>query len=207
MLYGVLKSNTNTGSDAELAYVFSTPLAVISNQPAFVSDTLSLKRKTSSQNVQRWEIEANIVPSNNSSNFLVHSVRYGHDKTFAVRMPQVYNEGSTFPKVLSLKATNTVLAGADTINISGLIDNEMPEGEFIKFASHNKVYVVVEKGSNGGGVKIFPPLLQNVTANTDIKYGAEVVMTARYDLDTRLGIAYTDGILSDPGVIRFIEAI
>ena len=71
MLYGILKDSTNTGLDSQLQCIFNAPLSVISNQPAYVQDMMSLKRVVGSQNVQRWEIEANIQPTNDSANFLV----------------------------------------------------------------------------------------------------------------------------------------
>lgn len=204
MLYGALKDTTNTGLDSELSYIFAAPLAVISNQPAFVSDTLSLKRKTNSQDVQRWELEASIVPTNDSSNFLVHSVKYGHTDSFGVRMPQVFG---TRPVTngLDLRVAATVLAGASLLNINN-IDSSLLSGQFISFANHSKVYLIVKDGTGGVGYEIYPPLQQNVTTNTVINYGGKVTMQVRYDLDTRLGITYRDGVLADQGTVRYIEA-
>ena len=71
IMYGVLKSSVNTGADDELASVFSTPLSINSNQPEFSSDTLSLNRVVSSQGVQRWEIEAEIMPVDNTAEHLL----------------------------------------------------------------------------------------------------------------------------------------
>jgi hypothetical protein len=91
MLYGILKTATNTGADNELHSVFSAPLTITSNQPSYIQDSMNLKRFASSQGIQRWELEANIAPSNNSSNFLVHSVLNGSNTVIYVRMPQVTN--------------------------------------------------------------------------------------------------------------------
>jgi len=34
-----------------------------------------------------------------------------------------------------------------------------------------------------------------------------VRMSVRYELDTALGITYVDGIMSDPGSVKLIEAL
>lgn len=204
-MYGVLKTTTNTGLDSELQYTFATPLSVKSNQPAFISDTMSLKRKTNSQNVQRWEIEADIVPSNDSPNFLVHSVRNGLTAVFYLRMPQVYSPNK-ISQNYSLTMANLRFKGSSFIDINGLGNVDL-EGQFINFEGNSKVYLVIGKGVAGVGVEISPPLLTQVAQGTKVIYGDKVTMYARYDENTRLGITYVDGILSSPGTIKFIEAL
>jgi hypothetical protein len=197
MKYGILSSQINTGLDSELECVFVAPLSIISNQPAYVQDMLNLRRSASSQNVQRWEIESNIEPTNNSANALVHSVMNGYDNVFYVRMPQVYGIALT----ASGSVRDTAIVGADTISLNGA---GCKKGEFIQFTGDNKVYLVVEGGST---IKIHPPLLRQATAGTLLITGGKVTMRARYDSDVRLGITYVDGILSDPGSIKLVEDI
>jgi len=116
--YGILKSSTNTGQDSELRITFAAPLKVISNQPAFVSDAVSLKRVAVSQNVQRWEIETNLEVTNSSGASIAHSILMGYTGVFYVRMPQVYRpdamrtQGSSF-------TVSAASAGASTVSISG----------------------------------------------------------------------------------------
>jgi len=205
IMYGVLKSSQNTGLDTELQYVFATPLLVKSNQPAYVSDTLSLKRKVNSQNVQRWEIEAEIVPTNDSPNVLIHTTKNGFSEVFFIRMPQVYTPVK-IRQTSILSLTNTVFKGATQLNITDLGSLDLT-GQFINFEGNSKVYLVTYKGVNGVGVEITPPLLTNFAQDTKIIYGDKVTMHARYDIDTQLGITYTDGVLSSPGTFKFVEAL
>lgn len=204
-MYGVLKSSTNTGLDSELQYVFAAPLNIKSNQPAFISDTMSLKRKVNSQKVQRWEISAEIVPTNDSSNFLVHSVVNGYTDIFFIRMPQVFTP-IKLPQNLDLRMTATKLAGSNSLNLSGVTTLDLT-GQFISFSGNSKVYLVVSKGVNGVGIGITPPLLSNIANTTIVISGDNVTMRARYDEDTQLGITYVDGVMSSPGTINFIEAL
>ena len=159
---------------------------------------INLKRLAGSQNVQRWEIEANVVPTNDSANFLVHSILSGYDQVVYVRMPQVYGitltTGHTVDGALAI-GDDTFKTHATTINA----------GEFIQFGTDTKVYLVTVGGASS--IKIAPKLLKVVADNAAIKTGGAVTMLARYDTGVKLGITYKDGVLSDPGSIRLIEAL
>lgn len=204
-MFGVLKSNTNTGSDDELMYVFSTPLRINSNQPAFISDTMNLKRKVNSQNVQRWEIEAEIAQTNDSPNILIHSVMNGLTEVFYIRMPQIY-KSKEVPSNLNLTMSGTRQIGSKTVDISGANNNDLT-GQFINFNGDSKVYLITSMGANGVGAKIAPALINAVAGNATIIYGNKTTMYARYDSDTILGIHYSDGILVNQGTMKFIEAL
>jgi len=204
-MYGVLKSSTNTGNDNELLFVFSTPLDIVSNQPAYRSDTMSLKTRVSSQNVQRWEIEAQIAETNDSPNVLVHSTEKGLSEIFHIRMPQVYRSAPV-PENLTLTTTSVKQIGSRNIDIAGLNGNDI-SGQFINFAGNSKVYLVTSIGTNGANATITPPLLTAIAQNASIIYGNKTTMAARYDANTVLGIKYSDGILVNQGSMKFIEAL
>lgn len=197
MKYGILASSVNTGADSEIICGFVAPLSVLSNQPAYTQDMMSLKRNASSQRVQRWEIEANIEPSVSNTNYLTHSVINGHDGVFYVRMPQVYGLTLT---TAARTVSGDFAAGVDTVTLSAAVNT----GEFIQFAGDAKVYLVAAGGTSP---KISPPLLKALTNNQSLITSGAVTMLARYDDSVRIGITYIDGVLSDPGSIKFIEAL
>ena len=201
-MYGVLKGNTNTGDDNELAYVFATPLNVVSNQPAFVSDTMSLKRKVNTQQVQRWEIEAEIASTNDSDEFLLHSVENGMTDTFLMRMPQTYRKDKI--EQIPIEASNSVIRGSNIIPINK-VGSVNIRGQFINFLGNSKVYLVLEDTDTQ--IKITPPLLTTISIGTDIVYGDLTTCKCRYDTDTRFGMLYEDGIMVSPGTVRYIEAL
>lgn len=198
MLYGILKTSTNTGLDSELQYVFSTPLSVTNNAPSFVQEGMNLKVKASSQNLQRWEIDAEIAPENGTANALLHTVEKGHSSIFYVRMPQPANMALT-----AAAATLTADAGINTDTLSVSID--LIPGEFINIGADPKVYLVLSSAS--GSVRVHPRLKASSTSGAVIKTGGNVTMLARYSPDVKLGISFTDGVLSSPGTVRFSEAI
>jgi len=199
MSVGILTSSTNTGVDSELKCIFTAPISVLSNQPAYVQDMLNLKRRASSQNVQRWEIETGIFPENNSANFLLHSVVNGHSTPFYVRMPQVYG--------MTRSAANTAvnngagyIAGVNSV----VVDTALVAGEFIKFHGHSKVYLVITGGTTA---VIFPPLIAAIADNEVVYTDTRVTLLAMYDTSVQLGITYKDGVLSDPGSVKLVESL
>ncbi len=216
-LYGILHTSTNTGLDSELAAVFASPLSITSNQPAFVSDTLTLRRRVSSQDVQRWEIETNLAPTSGNGGFLVHNIRAGYVEKMYVRMPQIPGLKSLEAKLeaddrnahtyVVPKVLNTVVAGSNNITVTGLKGYELAAGEFIKFAGDSKVYAVIDPGVMGSNVLIHPNLRATVYAQTEISYGSHCTLTARYDSTVALGIKFIDGILADHGTVKFVEAL
>lgn len=207
MLYGVLKTSSNTGLDSELAYIFATPLSILSNQPVFKSDSISGIRKVASRNVQRWEIEATVVPTNNDAGFAAHSIKNGFDKIIYIRMPQIYRSvNSMTTPGMSLTLQNNIFINDNIISFAGL-SGQLALGEMITFNGDPKVYMVVDTGSNGINAEIYPRVRKNIAAGTTISYGGNVVLRARYDDSVSIGIRYEDGILMSPGSYKFIEAL
>ena len=211
-LYGILKTSFNSGLASELAAVFAAPLNIVSNQPSFVNDTLSLRRRTASQGVQRWEIETNIAPTNNSASFFLNNIVSGHVDKMYVRMPQIpgitrLKGGPDEAENLNVTLVNNAAKGAVLFNVTGLSGNNFGAGEFIKFETDSKIYVIVDPGVDGLNVQLHPPLRANVPIGTKVWYGSKVTLTARYDPDIALGLKFIDGILADPGTIKLVEAL
>jgi hypothetical protein len=165
-----------------------------------------------SQKVQRWEIETSIAPTNDSASFFVNNIRAGFVEKMYVRMPQVpgikrLRGGIDDLENISIATVGTASAGATLVNVTGLGNDTFGAGEFIKFDSDSKIYVVTDPGIGGVGVQIHPPLRTTVYPSTKIWYGSKVTMTARYDTDVALGIRFSDGILLDPGTVKLVEAL
>jgi hypothetical protein len=66
---------------------------------------------------------------------------------------------------------------------------------------------VLNGGTAGVGVQIAPKLLTDIPISTVIKTGGNITMSCRLDTDVQLGITYVDGILSNPGTVKLIEAL
>jgi hypothetical protein len=201
--FGILLDSTNTGLDTEILMKFVAPMNVISNQPVYSQDMLNLKRRVQSQNIQRWEIETNLLPENYSSNFFVHSTLNGYHNKIYVRMPQ--NSLLNYTTATNITVANDIAKNnklIDIVNASTLVP-----GEFIRFGNHAKVYLVTKAGVGGSGIEITPSLRQDIFTGEPIYTGGLVTMEAYYDSTTKIGISYIDGILSDPGSVKLIEAL
>jgi hypothetical protein len=189
---------------------FVAPMEIKSNTPVFGQDSLSLKRYVSRRGkAQRWEITTNLMPTNNSADFLTHNIVNNSSKVVDILMPQLLlSNFSTYQGVV--RVTSDTLPGVTEVNVTFLNGTgTLVKGEFVQFSNHDKIYLVTETRQNSGLIKIFPELRIAVDNNTTLKYrnNGQVILRAFYDLDTIFGIKFVDGILSDPGSITFVEAL
>jgi hypothetical protein len=129
---------------------------------------------------------------------------YGHNGKFLIQMPQPYR-GNKQKTTLNVKTAISLNGGTKTIPVYGA--GIAVSGDFIKFANHDKVYVLMSNGTNPSSLEIHPALTKFVPANTAVVIDTGVTMLAMYDSSQILGLQYTDGILTDPGQIKFIEAL
>ena len=182
---------------------FVTPMTVRSNRPVFSSDTLSLKRQSSRRSAQRWEIETQLEPlSVNAQELFVDLVIKGYSEAIQVVMPQNYGvikarTSTGTPTAVGTVGTNSVAVTGNT----GLI----PKGTFVKFNGSTKVYMTTLDLTGNGTLGVYPNLLASTSGVFTCK--DDVIMTAVYDLDTVIGMTYTDGILMDAGTVKIIEVV
>ena len=127
-MYGIYENG-------EVIAQFAAPLTIRSNQPVFVSDTLSLKRFISRRSAQRWEIDAGLIPQSTSAqNLMVSLVTKGYSETVTIIVPQNY--GVIKARTATGTATGTGSAGSSSVTVSGLI-GLIPKGTFVKFSNHS----------------------------------------------------------------------
>ena len=207
--YGILRSSSNSGTDADLISVFTAPLSILSNKPTYSNETVTLKRRSIYTDIQRWEIQTGIAPVADATELLVHNVINGYTDTFFIRMPQLYRKsklpGTMFPKVF-----NTVNAKEDEIYVKDLGSYTLPVGEFIRFSGHSKVYMIQSSERVDGPlnkIKVFPKLVKPVNLNESVSYGYKVTMPVKYGDDSKIGVTYTDGILAQINSITLVEAL
>lgn len=206
-IYGILHDAAqNTGVDSEISVVFSTPLTLRSNQPVFAGDTISLRRRTSAQVAQRWEIDTMTVPTNNSNNFLIHSVLYGHHGVFGVRIPQTPRADLSDLNDVCTLAVDAI-ENESTIVLDWVANGSrsIKPGEFINIGYDSKVYLVTSASNDE--LTVFPPLRLASDAGSSVRHGDAVTMLAKFETDTVIGMTFVDGILMDPGTIKIIEAL
>ena len=159
----------------------TTPIAnainIRNNQTTIVSTSISGRRQARQLQNQRWEMTVSF-PIMTRTNFapifaFINSQR-GRKETFTYTPPIIDDSlGTETGSVL----VNGVHAVADTtIAMDGFAGDgagRFKAGDFIKFASHDKVYMVVSdvtSSSNAATVTIEPPLTTALADNETVTY-------------------------------------
>jgi len=198
-MFGICADGTTT-----LIARFAAPMAVRSNQPIYLSDTLSLKRSVTRRSAQRWEIESNLEPLSSTSNDLFTLfVTKGHDSAITVLMPQPIGVIQRRTAATATTGAVNVWATSATLTMTGFL----PKGSFVKFASHNKIYMTTTDRTGSGAVSFYPNLQVQVSAGSAVSIANNVLGTFLLDIDSLRGMAYTDGILMDNGTVKLVERL
>lgn len=189
---------------------FVTPMTVRSNQPIFLSDTLSLRRVVTRRSAQRWEIETNLLPGTGGANSLFADiVNKGYDGTVFVAMPQNYTVMQKRKHYSDLTiAVSTATPDKATITLQ--TGDFMPRGTFFrnKNPAYPKVYMTTEDAAPGSNVVgIHPPNQRSVAWSATCATRDLVIGHFYYDTDTVRGMVYTDGIIMDNGAVKLVEKI
>jgi hypothetical protein len=155
---------------------------ITSLQPNLMSETRSGRRQVRSIGSQRWSMTATFNPMTRAEFMPVYAfvlAQKGQLDTFQFVPPVV---GSTEGGATGTVTTNGTFAiGATSITIAGLTGT-LKAGDFIKFASHSKVYMLTADRSGAGAMTIEPPLFVAVGNTVGITY-VSVPFTVRLTND------------------------
>jgi hypothetical protein len=183
---------------------FVAPMSVKTEEPSFSSDSLSLKRRIEKRPAQRWSITSPVEPLSFGAHKLFSLlVRKGHSGLFTIVTPQNYGVIKARTSTGGIVATGS--AGASSVAIGGNT-GLLPDGTFVKFANHSKVYMLTADRNGDGSVGIYPELRVSVSATT-MSYKEDVFMSCRLETDILVGMTFTDGILMDNGSLTFKEDV
>jgi len=146
-------------------------LGIKSIQNTIISKSVSGKKLARQIDGQRWGFTAKVITAKRSDvygeliSFIVKQ-RSGKEN-FTIIPPEVEDARGT----ASGTPNGTASAGATSITLGGTGTGTLKAGDFIKFASHDKVYMVVADQSDisTGTLTIEPPLTTAVSSS-DIQY-------------------------------------
>jgi len=146
-------------------------LGIKSIQNTIISKSVSGKKLARQIDGQRWGFTARIITAKRSDVYgelmaFIVKQRSGKEN-FTIVPPEVEDARGT----ASGTPNGTASAGATSITLGGSGTGTLKAGDFIKFASHDKVYMVVADQSDisTGSLTIEPPLTTAIT-NSDITY-------------------------------------
>ena len=146
-------------------------LGIKSIQNTIISKSVSGKKLARQIDGQRWGFTARIITAKRSDVYgelmaFIVKQRSGKEN-FTIVPPEVEDARGT----ASGTPNGTASAGATSITLGGSGTGTLKAGDFIKFASHDKVYMVVADQSDisTGSLTIEPPLTTAIT-NSDIQF-------------------------------------
>lgn len=135
-------------------------IRISSVQPSYVSVSHSLKRQTRTQGAQQWSIDIDYPPLSRADMMPVLAFamkQQGMAESFTFTPPIYSTKRGTCSSCTS--AVESAGATAVTVTMTGTL----LAGDFVKFASHDKVYMVTDDLSGNGELNIQPPLLEDTT--------------------------------------------
>jgi hypothetical protein len=187
------------------------PFTIISNEPVYEVDTVSLKKQRATQNVQRWELSFNTIGTTETQvDIFLGSAADNHTVQTMImpQLPEVAAKTTISSSSFSLAAP--VSAGATTMLIAaGNNVGLLPKGSFFKFSNHDKIYIttsdVILSGTSTVG--FYPKLRKDVNNSHTIRCRELATFSFYRDINNQTGITFSDGVLSNAGTISVIEAL
>ncbi len=148
-----------------------TSLGIKSIQNTIISKSVSGKKLARQIDGQRWAFTIQIITAKRSDVYgelmaFIVKQRSGKEN-FTIVPPEITDARGT----ASGTPNGTASAGATSITLGGSGTGTLKAGDFIKFANHDKVYMVVADQSDisTGSLTIEPPLTTAITSE-DITY-------------------------------------
>jgi len=142
-----------------------------SNNFVTTSESINGKIKARAIGAQRWEFtasydrltkaEAGIV----SAYIISQGGRFGE---FDIQPTEIGSTRGTASGSVLVNGAHT--AGDGTVAVDGLTGESLLRGDLVKFAGHNKVYMVTDDLIGNGTLTIYPALVANVADNAALTY-------------------------------------
>ena len=150
-------------------------LGIKSIQNTLISKSISGKKLARQVDNQRFGFTARIITAKRSDVYgelmaFIMKQRSGKED-FTIVPPEIEDARGNVSGTVLVNGVHAV--GDTTIDIDGMTGT-LKAGDFVKFASHNKVYMVVADatadGSNEATITIEPPLITALTNDSAVTY-------------------------------------
>ena len=175
-------------------------LGIQSIQNTIISKSISGKKLSRTIDSQRWAFTASIITAKRSDVYgelmaFIVKQRSGKEN-FTIVPPEI--EDARGNETGSVLVNGAQSAGDTTIAMDGFAGDgagRFKMGDFIKFASHDKIYMVVAdvtSSSNAATVTIEPPLVADIANDSAVTYD-NVPFTVHLTNDVQsFGVVGTD---------------
>lgn len=150
-------------------------LGIRSTQNTIISKSISGKKLARQVDNQRFSFTAQIITAKRSDVYgelmaFIMKQRSGKEN-FTIIPPEIEDARGNVSGTVLVNGVHAI--GDTTIDIDGMTGT-LKAGDFVKFASHNKVYMVVADatadGSNEATITIEPPLITALANDSSVTY-------------------------------------
>ena len=148
------------------------------------SETVSGRIQARSLGKQQWIMTAKYNPMTRQEFSPVYAFvisQAGRLGTFTIVPPVVGSTRGTATGTVTV--SSNVSGGNKTVPISGLT-GDLKAGDFVKFGSHTKVYMLTADRSGSGNMSIEPALVEDVSSGDSVTYN-DVAFTMRLNNDVQ----------------------
>ena len=162
----------------------ASSIKITSISPTLTSVTHSLKRQARQRGGQRWALELDYPPMTRAEFaplFAFSVAQKGQYQTFTYQPPIYSDTSGTATGTLLVNNASGYSVGDSTVATDGLTGT-LKAGDFIKFAGHDKVYMLTADGSTT--LTIEPPLNDTVADDEAITY-TDVPFTVAFVKDSQ----------------------
>lgn len=149
-----------------------------------VSETVSGRLQVRTLGGQRWSFTAKYNPMTRAEFMPVYAFvisQQGQRDTFTIVPPVISDSSGTISGTMS--ASSAISAGISSIPVDGFT-GIIKAGDLVKFAGHNKVYMVTADQDGAGNLSIEPPLVSAITDDEVVTYDS-VPFTMRLSNDVQ----------------------
>jgi len=180
-------------------------IEVKSIDPTLISESINGRTQSRKMGSQKWEFSASYPPLTRAEfqpvSAYVDSLRGRHTVFTVVPTEISSTAGANVSGVVT--STGAVAVGISSIAVTGLTGT-LKAGDFVKFASHDKVYRLTADRASNGTVAIVPPLVAAVSSSEQLIY-SDVPFTVRLKNDVQSYSIGTD--MLHKFEVDFIEAL
>jgi len=162
----------------------ASSIKITSISPTLTSVTHSLKRQARQRGGQRWALELDYPPMTRAEFaplFAFSVAQKGQYQTFTYQPPIYSDTSGTATGTLLVNNASGYSVGDSTVATDGLTGT-LKAGDFIKFAGHDKVYMLTADGSTT--LTIEPPLNATVADDEAVTYN-DVPFTVAFVNDSQ----------------------
>ena len=154
-----------------LGLAFATPLSIQTEQVSNLVRTRDGSIAGTREGYPRWQVDITFEPrqfEDYQAELMAHRIRNGVTVPFTMKMPQVARH-SSIGSSDSYDVRQAAGRGDSVIVIRPSSSKTIPEGRFIKFSNHSKVYMTDNVGYSGSDIvlNIVPDLVMAIATTHD----------------------------------------